>query len=180
MLLPDRLERIEGERVYLRPLDEKDATGRYVHWLNDEEVNKFLETREASKEDLQKYIQQKNESDESLFLGIFWKENNEHIGNVKLEPIDFNEKKATLGILIGEKEYWGKGIATEVTELLTAFAFEHLGLEEVNLGVISENNAAIRVYEKCGFEVYCVDPDALIHGDKKYDQIWMRKLKNNI
>lgn len=177
MLLPQGWERIEGERIYLRPLIEEDATERYSHWLNDAEVNKFLETRQASKEDLQKYIRQKRESEMVLFLGIFWKENDEHIGNVKLEPVDFNEKKATLGILIGEKEYWGRGVATEVTDLLTTFAFDHLGLQEVNLGVIRENSAAIRVYEKCGFEVYKVGPNALTHGDKKYDQIWMRKIK---
>ena len=77
------------------------------------------------------------------------------------------------------KDFWGKGIATEVTNLITQFAFSELGLCEVRLGVLAENLPAQRVYEKCGFTVFKIDKGALVHGNTAHDQIWMRCLSKN-
>ena len=169
---------IVGPRLTLRTLEPSDASLEYAAWLNDPVVNQYLETRQATIEDLQKYIQAKLESSNTLFFGIFWIENNRHIGNVKLEPIDFDKGVATMGILIGDKEYWGRGVATEVTNLIVDFAFSTLGLAEVNLGVLSENKAAIRVYEKCGFVVDRIDSKSMNHGGVLYDQVYMRKIRS--
>jgi len=165
--------KIEGERIYLKSLTEKNATRKYCQWLNDPEVNKYLETRKATILQLKKYIKEKNQNPNCLFLGIFFKENNEHIGNVKLEPIDFKERKATIGILIGNKNYWGKGIGTEATKLLVDYAFKKLKLKEVNLGVISENKAAIKVYKKAGFKIDKIEKKSIRHGKKLFDKILM-------
>ena len=105
-------ELIKGQRVFLRILKESDVSQRYCNWLNDSEVNKYLETKKITIDQLKKYVREKYESKNCLFFGIFIKENNGHIGNIKLEPIDFEKKKATMGMLIGEKNYWGKGLAT--------------------------------------------------------------------
>lgn len=143
---------IKGEKIYLRELTEKDATEKYCKWLNDPVVNKYLETREATIEGLKKYIRKRREDPNSLFLGIFLKKNDKHIGNSKLEPIDFKNKTADFGMLIGEKDYWGKGLGTEITKLVVNYAFNELNLKKIRLGVIPENKRAIRVYEKVGFK----------------------------
>lgn len=171
--LKDKKMKIGGNRIYLRKLDEKDATQKYCDWLNDPEVNKYLETKRATIEELRRYIKEKNKNPNCLFLGIFFKEDEKHIGNIKLEPIDFKNKKVTLGMLIGDKEYWGKGLGTEAAKLLVDWAFDNLELEEVNLGVISENKAAIRIYEKAGFRIDKIEKRAVKHGDKDYDRIVM-------
>ena len=158
---------IEGRRIYLKVLDEKDATEEYCDWLNDPGVNKYLETKEATIGELRRYIKDKNNDPNVLFLGIFLKKDGGHIGNIKLEPIDFNDKKATLGILIGNKEYWRKGLGTEATKLLVEYAFNTLDLIDVSLGVISENKAAIRVYEKAGFNYGNKTPDSVVMGIKR-------------
>jgi|TARA_Y100000310_G_C20416415_1_gene684546 RimJ/RimL family protein N-acetyltransferase len=168
-------EVIGGDSIDLRTLSEEHATEKYAGWLNDPEVNKYLETRQVTVDELKSYIAEKNTSSNALLFGIFWKEDDTHIGNLKLEPIDHEKSKATLGILIGDKDYWGKGVATEATNLITQYAFTTLGLKEVNLGVISDNRAAIRVYEKCGFTTFKTDPKALDHDGKLFDQVWMRK-----
>lgn len=142
---------IRGDRIYLRKLTEKDATPRYASWLNDPEVNRYLETKKATVEGLKRYIKEKNASLTCLFFGIFLKENHKHIGNIKLEPIDWKNRKATLGILIGDKEHRGKGLGTEAVKSLADWALDGLKLNEINLGVIPENTAAIRAYEKAGF-----------------------------
>lgn len=165
--------KIDGEKIYLKNLDEKNATQEYCDWLNDSEVNKYLETKEATIDELKQYIHDKNNNPNCLFLGIFLKENNKHVGNIKLEPIEFEEKKATLGILIGNKNYWGRGIGTEATKLLVNYAFNTLDLKEVNLGVISENKAAIEVYKNAGFKIDMINKKSTRYGNKYYDGVVM-------
>jgi len=176
MNLIKKKDLIDGNNLFLSVLLEEHATDKYAGWLNDSYVNNYLETREVSKTDLVNYINEKFLSDNSLFFGIFFKENSEHIGNIKLEPIDFDKEQATLGIIIGEKEYWGRGLATEATNSLVDYAFSVLGLKEVRLGVVSENKAAIKVYAKCGFKVFEIKEKAIDHNGEKFDQVFMRKL----
>jgi ribosomal-protein-alanine N-acetyltransferase len=163
----------EGTTIYLRELTENDANDAYCKWLNDPVVNKYLETRKATIEDLRKYIHLKKESPNCVFFGIFLKENDKHIGNVKLEPIDFERKTSYFGILIGEKEQWGKGIGTEATRLAVEYAFNVLHLKEVKLGVIAENKAAIRTYKKVGFEIKKIERKKIKHDATLYDQVIM-------
>lgn len=165
--------KLEGRRIFLKTLGQSHATKEYCGWLNDAEVNKYLETRETTIAKLKKYIKEKNENPRCLFLGIFFKENNKHIGNIKLEPINFKNLKATIGILIGDKDYWGKGIATEAVMLLIDYGFQKLNLKEINLGVILENKAAIRVYKKVGFRVKSVQKQDVRHNKKLFDRMVM-------
>jgi len=173
----DITKKVEGERIYLRLLRESDATQEYCNWLNDPEVNKYLETREATIEDVKKYIKERIDSANCFFMGIFDKKNDKHIGNIKLEPIDWDKKSGITGILIGDKDYWGKGIGTEATKLMVDYGFNELGLKEIELGVISENKAAIKVYENVGFVVDHIEKKAKKHGDIFYDMIVMKIFK---
>lgn len=165
--------RINGRKIYLKTLTEKNATEEYCRWLNDPEVNKYLETRRATISELKKYIEEKNRNPNCLFLGIFYKKNNKHIGNIKLEPIDVRNHRATLGILIGDKNYWGKGIGTEAIKLLIDYAFNKLNLKEINLGVISDNKRAIRVFKKIGFQIDRIEKKAVRHDEALFDKIIM-------
>jgi RimJ/RimL family protein N-acetyltransferase len=173
--------KIVGENIYLRELEETDATQEYCNWLNDPIVNQYLETRTCTKEDLKKYIREKNENPNCLFWGIFMKQTDKHIGNVKLEPIDYHKKNAVFGILIGRRNYWNLGIGTEVTKLVFSHAFNVLGLDSVELGVIVNNKAAIRVYEKAGMKTTETIKDGVKHGDKSFNKvvmkIWRQKKK---
>lgn len=164
---------IKEKRIYLRKLKEEDASQEYCNWLNDPVVNKYLETRSTSIKELKEYIKEKKENENCLFLGIFIKDLDKHIGNVKLEPIDWNDKKATLGILIGDKNYWGKGICTIVMKLVIEYAFEKLSLEKIDLGVLSENKAAIICYLKAGLKIDNFIPKAVKHENTLYDNIIM-------
>lgn len=164
---------IDGERIYLRELNEEDASQNYRNWLNDPEVNKFLETKKTTIIELKEYIKEKKDNPNCLFLGIFLKDTKEHIGNIKLEPIDFENKEATLGILIGTKTYWGRSICTEAVKLLVNYAFNDLNMDRITLGVISENKAAIKCYIKAGFEIDKIEHRTIQHGEKSYDKVIM-------
>lgn len=178
---------ISGDRVDLRILEAQDATAAYAAWLSNPLVHKYLHSRSTSVPNLKNYIQAKFESENALLFGIFVPSSQNrsgdsatprlhHIGNIKLEPIDFGCNIATMGLLIGDSDYWGKGFGTESLMLVTDFAFKDLGMKAVELGVSVENTAAVRLYEKCGYEVYetakdRIDPDGLL-----YDELHMRKI----
>ena len=73
------LIKIEGERLLLRILTEKDATEKYCSWINDPEVNKYLDTKAITLNELKQYINEKYNDPNCLFFGIFLKQNNIHI-----------------------------------------------------------------------------------------------------
>ena len=164
---------ITGERIYLKIMREENATADYSGWLNDSAVNKYLETKSATVQGLKNYITEKLADDNCLFFGIFMKADNRHIGNLKLEPIDWRKKSAVFGILIGDKSYWGKGLATEATKLIVNFAFNKLNLVTLELGAIADNLAALRVYEKIGFKVDEIIKGQIDYNGRPFDQIIM-------
>jgi len=143
--------RIDGERIYLRPLTTDDVSFEYVSWLNDPEVTEHLATQRATVGSVLAYVREKNADDDILFLGIFDKKDNEHIGNVKCEFIHLPEVE--LGILLGNKKYWGKGLGSETVDTITKFIFENYeNSEKVYLKVYTNNKRAIKCYEKAGFK----------------------------
>lgn len=70
-----------------------------------------------------------------------------HIGNIGLHSLDWKNRNATLGIVIGEKEHWGKGYGTEAVRVMLRFAFHELGLHRVELATLVGNDRARRCFE---------------------------------
>ena len=163
----------EGSRVTLHTMEDRDATEQYVGWLNDPEVKRYLGTKHATIQELRDYIGQKDLQPNALFFGIFLKQDGMHIGTVKLEPIEPEKKCATIAVLIGEKTCWGKGYAAEAMQVLIDWCFRTLGFDEMNLGVIAKNAAAIRAYQKLGFREVKRDLGYVRYGDELHDQVWM-------
>ena len=84
---------------------------------------------------------------------------------------------ATLGIVIGEKEYWGKGYGTEAVKTMLRYAFHELGLNRVELETYSFNPRAQRCYERAGFRREGVRRGALYRDGKFHDIIIMGILR---
>ncbi len=144
---------ILGDRIYLRPLIRADATEAYVGWLNDPETTKFMESgrRKETTDSIAEYIARFEHREDARFLAIILKDTGRHIGNIKLEPIDWTHASAILGIMIGDPSARGKGLGFEAIITVLRFAFDDLLLHRVALGVTSDNISAIRCYEKAGF-----------------------------
>ena len=62
-------------------------------------------------------------------------------------------KYADIGFLVGEKSYWGRGIATEAISLATTFAFETLGLHKLLGRAYSTNLVSIKSFLKNGYQI---------------------------
>ncbi len=142
-----------GDRIILRSITKEDATPRYVSWLNDPEVNKHSDYRKRDHtiEDIKAYIDKIQNNPNAELFSIRLKENNEHIGNIKLEPIDRFHERAIIGLMIGEKAQWGKGYATEAVRCLEDYAFGKIKLNKLTAGVYEQNTGSLRLFEKLGY-----------------------------
>lgn len=145
---------LEGERIYLRDVNLDDANEDYYRWINDPDVTKYTEIRfyPQSIEDIKEYVEQKSKSRDSIFLAIVLKENNKHIGNIKIHRINWIHRHAEVSILIGEKSYWGQGIGTEAISLITEYAFNTLNLNKLFAQCYANNVRPIKAFGKAGFE----------------------------
>jgi RimJ/RimL family protein N-acetyltransferase len=122
--------------------------------MNDAEVNQFLESGgNYTIEQLEAYLQSVVEKENMFFWAIHIKENDEHIGNIKIDPINKKHGHGEYGILMGAKKYWGKGYAKEASLTIINYCFNETGLRKMTLGVVEKNKAAVELYKKLGFEV---------------------------
>jgi RimJ/RimL family protein N-acetyltransferase len=146
---------LDTERFHLRQLAVEDVTDRYLEWLRGTSeyisVTAARPARELSQ--LRDYVRERIGRDDVLFLGIFDKTTGLHVGNIKFEPVDSERQFAVMGILIGEQDYRGKGVAAEVLAATTGWLRDNRGIHQIALGVSVRNPGAIHAYEKVGFEL---------------------------
>jgi ribosomal-protein-alanine N-acetyltransferase len=144
---------LSSERLFFEPLSLKHLSTEYVNWLNDPEIYRYLDTGgNYTVEDLKTYLGSVEKSNDILFWAIHLKENKKHIGNIKIDSINDRNKLAVYGIMMGDKQEWGKGYAKEATLKIINYCFTELHLRKITLGVITDNVPAVELYKKLGFE----------------------------
>lgn len=170
--------RLEGLKIYLRPVKITDATEEYLHWLNSEEVNQFLESRflDFTIKSIEEYIKKMTDDENTIFLAIIRKDINKHIGNIKLGPIHWNHRLGDIGIMIGDKNSWGKGYASEAIELLTNFAFNTLKLHKVTAGAYKNNMGSRKAFQNAGFHEEGIRQKHYFHKGKYIDLVLVAKI----
>lgn len=144
---------ISGERIYFREVRLSDVTDQYVAWMNDPEVNQFLETRfmPQTVETICEYVRQMNMNADTVFMAVATTADKVHIGNIKIGPINWFHRAAFISIFIGEKNCWGKGFGTEAIQLAADLAFDKLNLHKLNANIYEGNQGSLRAFEKAGF-----------------------------
>ncbi len=154
---------METTNLIIEPLSNKHITQQYINWLNDFHLGVFMETRHV-RHDLEKvreYICLEKKKG-SIMFALIHKKNKEHIGNIKIGTVQKIHKSAEISYFIGNKDYWGQGLATEAVREVCAFAFNKLGLFHLSAGYYSNNLASERVLLKCGFKVCGIFHEKLI------------------
>jgi RimJ/RimL family protein N-acetyltransferase len=140
-----------GARIYFRPLERADAP-MIQQWINDPEIRKFLRIylpmNLAAEE---RYIDSVSGNGQDLSMLIVRTDNDRPIGSVGLHKIDYKNRHAEFGIMIGVQEEQNQGFGGEATRLMVGYAIETLNLNRVELHVYEFNPRALRVYEKAGF-----------------------------
>ena len=165
-------KKVVGKRIYLSPMNPDDVE-KYTEWINDLEVTVNLCLSHKVINTLTEREALERLSKEGHNFAIVDADKNELIGNCGLMTVDNIQRKAELGIFIGNKEYWGKGYGQEAIELLLNFGFNILNLNNIMLKVYGFNKRAIKCYEKCGFKLIGMRRESIIYGDKKYGEYYM-------
>ena len=100
--------------------------------------------------ELAKYVEAYIDRDDVVFLAIETK-SGVHIGNIKYDPISIADRIAEMGILIGDYEWMGKGVAGEVIQSSSLWLKENMSIEHITLGLATDNKNAMSAYKKIGF-----------------------------
>ncbi len=172
---------LRSELIYLRFITLNDVNDNYLSWLNDNEVMKGISTSGYTIDNLKDYVDKKISDPSVAFFAICSNDTNEHIGNVK---IDFHDPKANLseiGLLIGNKNYWGKGVGYTACKLALDYGFNTMKLHKIYLAVYENNLSAKKLYEKLGFKLEGtlrkhVQVDGTLY-DKYYMGLFKKELK---
>jgi [ribosomal protein S5]-alanine N-acetyltransferase len=166
---------LQTERLILKKVTAEDCSDRYLSWLHDHEVNRYLDSGlfPQSLQELSNYVNAV--APHTIFLAIYTKGSLNHIGNIKIDSIDFRNGLGEYGILMGEKEEWGKGYAKEATIAVLQHCFEKLNLRKVTLGVVEDNVLAVKLYQKLGFIV-----EGTFREHKYYDGAYRNVLRMSL
>ena len=178
--MTEQMAFIRGANVYLRPLERSDLNETYLRWLNDSEVTRHLEIGSfpTTMQDLEKFYQGVTGSRVEVIFAIVDSKSHRHIGNVKLGPINWVHRRAMFGIMIGEKEFWAKGVGKEVTRLMVEYGFFRLNLNRISLGVLAEHEAAVRCYQSVGFKTEGKFREEMFVEGTYKDRLWMGLLRS--
>lgn len=173
---------ILSPRLRFRTLDTADVSEQYVSWLNDPEVNRFLETRFVcqSLESCAGFVAAMNRDPNSHLFGIFEQSTQCHIGNIKLGFIEKHHHSGQLSLLIGEKKCWGRGYATEAIRALTLWGFGALGLERIEAGCYEENIGSLRAFLKAGYSVEGYFRKSVVSDGRRVGCFWLGILRHEI
>ncbi len=164
-----------GEKIQLAAI-QREYLPKYVEWLNDWQVAQFLMPgilAPFNLDDEKEWYENRHNKEGNYLFAILTLAENKLIGNCGLHQVDLKNRSAIFGIMIGEKDYWGKGYGTDATRTLIRYGFEELGLNRIELEVYDFNPRAIRAYEKAGFRRDGVHRQGLYRMGQFHDEIIM-------
>ena len=163
---------IETERLHLRPLVEDDVDGPYLEWFNDPEVCRYNGhyvypyTRDLAL----RYVRGVAQSLD-LILAMTLKADGRHIGNIALQEVSPVHRSAEFAIVLGDKEYWGKGLAFEAASALVRHGFEAMNLNRIGAGTTESNAPMRKLAERLGMRLEGTRRQALFKEGRYQDVV---------
>jgi ribosomal-protein-alanine N-acetyltransferase len=140
------------ERFVIRSFEKADAE-LWQKWDTDPEVQAYMPEPMNQSQDIAhqyEYIRECEEEED----GYYWSIESMQgvtVGTIALTDIDTHHKTAEIGVVIGDKQFWRKGVATEVLAALVSFAFNSLDIERISAEAEAENTGVAKALLKTGF-----------------------------
>lgn len=162
-------------KVSIRRFEYGDIENK-VKWINDDENNRYLHYELPLEVEKTKdwYLKIKDRQDRYDAVIEY---DNIPVGIIGL--LSINDEQAEYYVTLGEKEYRGKGIAKEATYLLLEYAFSELKLRKIYLYTETENLAAQRMFEKCGFIKTGLAEKSAVNRGKLVDRFFYQIQSND-
>jgi RimJ/RimL family protein N-acetyltransferase len=164
-----------GERVGVRSLRVEDVGERYLAWMRDPEVLRYLEARfsEHTFESLRDFVAANGDRDDTLLLAICaLSEDDRHIGNIKVGPLDAHHGTADIGLIIGERAWWGRGAGREAIALATRLAAERLGARKLTASCYASHVGSAKAFLANGWTDEGRRPAQFV-GEHGVEDQWM-------
>jgi diamine N-acetyltransferase len=145
---------IRGQKTFLRPPVSADIE-LMVAWENLPEVQAVSEhTGTLRSKDIEDFLTQSKDlfTDGQMRLIICHASTHEAVGII--DVFDYNPVlgKAGVGILIGDSENRGKGMASDALKALMNFGRSTLKLKRIECLIFPENEPSIKLFEQNGFK----------------------------
>ena len=156
---------LSGKKVRLRPRGPEDAADEY-RWRTDDELCRLDATVPLAytfKEFLERYSLELEYPGLTCNLAIDTLDGM-HIGDCSLFNISHFNDSAEVGIMIGDKKYWGQGYGADALLTFLSYIFQAPGVNKVLLRTLECNARAQKCFEKCGFKP-C---GSLIRGEHRF------------
>lgn len=168
---------ITGDHIVLRLLNKADIENR-VRWFNDPDVRKTLIISERFELDKTILWFEKMQADDSRLEFVIETPQKTAVGVIGLAGIDSAHRTAEIYLVIGQKEFWGKGLMLEAECLLIDWAFNSLGLEKIWAEARPDNVASVITMKKIGFQIEgTLRCEKLVDG-RRIDVLRLGLLKN--
>jgi len=172
--------------VSLRPFTERDAASPdYLRWMNDPEVTRTIGRFDyllpVSRAKLKQYFDD-IDADSTVFLAIESPTRRggapRFVGTLKIYDLDPLARRASLGIMVGERKAWGRGIATAAIRAACRYVFEVLGFAKVTAGYLASNAGMHRAFRKNGFRTEGVLRKQVFFAGRLVDHVLVCKFAN--
>ncbi len=146
-----------GRRIHLRGLTRADIAENapYFQWLDDLSLDLHTERSyfPNTPERMQAYFDRVQQNRDPILLAICDNASGRHIGNITFTDVNWFNRRAYIGYLLGDKTFAGKGIVTDAVLMFMFYGFNKLNFERIHGGVSSAHPASMRVCEKVGLLV---------------------------
>ncbi len=169
---------LKGEKVDYRPLEIGDAQSFY-HWCKNKSVVRYSLSwfqTQRSIHDFEKWLKDTLDSKTGFSIGICGTSSRDLIGYAGIADISTVNRSGEYFILIGDTNYWGSGIGTEVTKSITSYGFNQLDLHRIFLTASELNHGAVKAYENSGYKREGVLRDAAFRDGEFHNKIVMSVL----
>ncbi|MBR1391537.1 MAG: UDP-4-amino-4,6-dideoxy-N-acetyl-beta-L-altrosamine N-acetyltransferase [Lachnospiraceae bacterium] len=164
-------------KISLRRLQKKDLS-LVMKWRQSAEVTKYMYTDPVLTMDTQiQWFDALDKKKTEKYWVIYVEDKS--IGVFSLQNIDYKNGKCEAGHYIGELTYRGKGISFIVERNIYDYVFEKLNLNKLCWDVLSFNEAAIHLHEKCGAKIEGVRKQHIRKNNQYYDVIEMAMLRDD-
>ncbi|WP_418878450.1 GNAT family N-acetyltransferase [Xylanibacter rarus] len=166
------------ERIYLRAL-EIDDYKISIKWRKDDQIWNMLGGPKyfVSEAYEKKWVEDTIFNSKDVKLAICLIENDKYIGNVYMTDIDEINRSCNSHVLIGDKNYWGKGYAREALLKAIKYMFEERNIHRIQANVLESNELSLKMHKKCGYKVDGLLRDAVYKSGRYQNQYVLSLLK---
>jgi [ribosomal protein S5]-alanine N-acetyltransferase len=151
-----RLPVIKTKRLILKEIKVSDISQEYIDWLNNPDINKYLEIRffPQTLETVKQYIESKlSDTVNTKHFGIFDNNGKRLVGSVTIPHIDWNHLSGDISFVIGYPDTQGRGYGTEAVHAVCYYMFMNCGLKKLWGGYYDGHTASEKIFFKNGFSI---------------------------